>query len=285
VPDPLAVVSASSIVWLFGHPVGHSLSPLMQNAAFRHRGLDVGYIARDVHSDALTDAVEALRSPHFRGANLTLPHKEAALSLVDDVAPEAARIGAVNTIVNDGGTLRGYNTDSEGFLSALRIAAGEGAAGLECLVLGAGGAARAVVAALVQDRAARVWVANRTRQRAETLCQAATAWGGSPCVPIAFGEVSAAVDSCQVVINATSLGLPHSVKDLPIDVDTLHSGQVLVDLVYGLQTTALVKEARARGLVAVDGKEMLVQQAALSFQLWTGIEAPLDIMRGSIGSC
>jgi shikimate dehydrogenase len=284
VPDPLTVASASSVVWLFGHPVGHTLSPLIQNAAFRYRGLDVGYIARDVRSDALVGAVEELRSPRCRGANLTLPHKEAALSLVDDVEPEAARIGAVNTIVNDMGTLRGHNTDLGGFLSALRVASGDGAAGLDCLVLGAGGAARAVVAALLKDRAARVWVVNRTLQRAQALCEAAAAWGEAPCVPLALDKLSAAVYDCQVVVNATSLGLPQTVKDLPIDVDTLHSGQVLLDLVYAIEPTALVKAARARGVVAVDGKEMLVQQAALSFQLWTGIEAPLDIMRGSIGS-
>ena len=284
-PEPLTVDAATPVVWLFGHPVGHSLSPLMQNAAFRYRGLPMRYVACDVDPCDLAGAVAELRSPRTRGANVTLPHKEAVLALVDEVEAEASRIGAVNTIVNVDGTLWGHNTDLGGFLAALRTASSEGAMGLECLVLGAGGAARAVVAALLKDGASQVWLANRTRQRAQALCEAAEDWGEAPCVPLGLDEVDTVVKACEIVVNTTSLGLPHSVKDLPIDVDTLHSGQVLLDLVYGTKPTALVKAARAKGLVAVDGREMLVQQAALSFQLWTGIEAPLEVMRGSIGSC
>jgi shikimate dehydrogenase len=284
VPDRLTFDVTPSVVWLFGHPVGHSLSPLMHNAAFRCRGLETGYIARDVDSAGLAAAVEELRSPRSRGANLTLPHKVAALTLVDHLDPQAARVGAVNTILNRAGTLHGHNTDVGGFLGALRVASGAGATGLDCLVLGAGGAARAVVTALLQDGAARVWVANRTRERAQELCNATASWSNTPCLALGLDEGERVAASCHLVVNATSLGLPLSVKELPIDVDTLHDGQVLLDLVYGPRPTALVEAARARGVLAVDGKEMLVQQAALSFHLWTGLEAPLEVMRGSIGS-
>ena len=221
-PDRLKVHAAPSVVWLFGHPIGHSLSPLMQNAAFRCRGLDTQYLARDVESGGLAAAVAELRAPRSLGANLTLPHKVAALKLVDHVDPQAARIGAINTIVNRGGALSGYNTDLGGFLGALRVASGAGAAGLDCLVLGAGGAARAVVAALVQDGAAQVWVANRTHERARELCEATAEWSDTPCSAIHLSEVAEVAAGCHVIVNATSLGLPASVKELPIDVDTLH---------------------------------------------------------------
>jgi shikimate dehydrogenase len=282
VPDRLRAIDFTTVVWLFGHPVGHSLSPIMHNAAFRHSGLDMTYIARDVRPEELAAAVEELRSPLARGANLTLPHKQAVLPLLDDVEEEAARIGAVNTIVNQDGRLRGHNTDFGGFLSALRTLSEDGATGARCLVLGAGGAARAVVAALVQDGAAQVWVANRTIERAAALSETASAWGTTAVDGLSMGDLDGVIAGCEVVVNATSLGLPHSVKDLPLDVDTLHSGQVLIDLVYGTEPTPLVKAARGKGLKAIDGKEMLVQQAALSYSLWTGMDAPLEVMRGSI---
>lgn len=281
-PDRLWVIESPTVVWLFGHPVGHSLSPLMQNAAFRHLGLDMKYTARDVEPHELAAAVAGLRSPLARGANLTLPHKQGVLSLLDEIEPEAARIGAVNTVVNEGGRLLGHNTDLGGFLSALRLVRTGGAAGVDCLVLGAGGAARAVVAALVKDGAVHVWVANRTKERAVALSEAADGWGTTAVCGLSLADVPSVTGSCDVVVNATSLGLPDAVKDLPLDVDTLHSGQVLVDLVYGTEPTPLVEAARRKGLLAIDGKEMLVQQAALSFRLWTGINAPLEVMRGSI---
>ncbi len=136
---------SNKVVWLFGHPVGHSLSAAIHNAAFRYTGVDMRYVARDVPETALAEAVSELRSDRARGANLTLPHKVAALALLDGVDPEAQRIGAVNTIVNEAGCLFGHNTDLGGFLRALQTVMADGVRGLRCLVLGAGGAARAVV--------------------------------------------------------------------------------------------------------------------------------------------
>lgn len=273
------------VVWLFGHPVGHSLSPTLHNAAFRHLGISLLYVARDVPSRSLSEAIEALRHPDSRGANLTIPHKEAALSMLDDVQPEVRWVNAVNTIVNDDGRLRGYNTDIEGFSRALRTVMPQGANGLRFLVLGAGGAARSVSGALALGEAAEVWVANRTRQRAEALCQEAASWGDTTFLPISLEEATEVVPNCEAIVNATAVGLGLSVKELPLDVDILRDDQVVIDLVYGRESTYFVEGARARGLVAIDGKEMLLQQAALSFELWTGIGAPLSVMRGSIDSC
>ena len=157
-----------------------------------------------------------------------------------------------------------------------------GAAGLDCLVLGAGGAARAVVAALLEGGAAAVRVHNRTPERATELCAAAHAWGGADCEVVAVDDLRAAAASAQLIVNATSVGLEGSVKDFPLPVDTVHSGHVVVDLVYGVEPTALVQAARERGATAIDGREMLLMQAARAYELWTGCEAPVNAMRDSI---
>jgi shikimate dehydrogenase len=278
-PDAL-----TRLVWLLGHPVAHSLSPRMHNAAFRHQGLNLAYLAFDVPPGSLAPAISALRVLGVLGANLTLPHKEAVLELLDDIEPLAAKVGAVNTIVNSDGCLRGHNTDVPGFQMALRSVLPHGANGLRCLVLGAGGAARAVVAALAEDRPASVWLANRTRQRAMALRDSAVRWGLTDCGVARADQAPGLAAEADLLVNATSLGLPDAVKEFPFDVDTLHSGQVVIDLVYGARPTALVRAARDRGAVAIDGREMLVHQAAGSYQLWTGQRAPIDAMRESIDS-
>lgn len=269
-------------IWLYGHPVGHSLSPRIHNAAFKEQKLDFEYAARDVPPPALPDAVAELRSPLVRGANITVPHKQAVTPLLDELGAEASRIGAVNTIVNEDGRLIGHNTDVYGFRQALRSVLPSGASGLACLVLGAGGAARAVVAALVLDGAARIWVANRTLTQAKTLCDSASGWSAVPCVPLALVEAGSFAKRADLIVNATSLGLTDSFKELPLDVDTFHGSQVLLDIVYRGGSTPLVRMAQTKGIVAVDGKEMLLQQAARSYELWTGHKAPLQVMRENI---
>ena len=175
----LDVTASTGLVAVLGHPVAHSLSPRMHNAAFRAQGVDMVYLAFDVHPERLGAAVDGLRALGLRGANVTVPHKERVILLLDEVEPLAARLGAVNTIVNEDGRLMGHNTDVAGFREALRTVRPEGARGLRCLVAGAGGAARAVVAALIEDGAARIWVYNRTHARAVSLCETART-GASP---------------------------------------------------------------------------------------------------------
>jgi shikimate dehydrogenase len=276
------ITSYTGLLGLFGHPVRHSLSPRIHNAALRAQGLDFVYLAFDVEPQHLSLAVGALRALRMRGVNLTVPHKQAVLPLLDEVDPLAARVGAVNTIVNDGGRLIGHNTDVSGFAAALRTVRHSGAADLHCLVLGAGGAARAVVAALLEGGAAVVRVHNRTPERASELCTAARIWGGAECGVIADGDLRAAAASAHLIVNATSIGLGGRVKDFPLPVDTVHSGHVVVDLVYGVEPTALVQAARDRGATAIDGREMLLMQAARAYELWTGCEAPVNAMRDSI---
>jgi shikimate dehydrogenase len=274
--------SGTRAVALLGHPVGHSLSPRMHNAAFRAQGIDLVYLAFDVAPARLQEAVRGLRGLGFRGANVTIPLKELIPPLLDEVEPTAMRIGSVNTVVNERDRLIGYNTDKAGFASALRTVRTEGAHGLTCFVAGAGGAARAVVAALVDDGAAEIRVYNRTTERAAALCAQAGSWGGPSCIVVSEHSLFDAVDGADLVVNATSVGLVPSVKESAVPVDILHSRQIIMDLVYAPVPTRLVREAKARGAIAIDGKEMLLMQAAGSYELWTSRPAPVDIMRMSI---
>jgi shikimate dehydrogenase len=274
--------SRTGLVGVLGHPVGHSLSPRMHNAALRAQGINMVYLAFDVLPEHLQEAMMGLRALGFRGVNVTIPHKEAIVSLLDDVDPAALRIGSVNTVVNHNGRLVGYNTDRSGFAAALRSLRPEGARGLRCFVAGAGGAARAVVAALVEDGAREVLVYNRTPERAVALCSDAASWGAVHCLPVSEEEVPRAGSEADLIVNATSVGVTSSVKESAIPVDILDSRQIVMDLVYGAGPTALVREAKARGVNAIDGKEMLVMQAAGSYELWTGRRAPVDVMREGI---
>lgn len=276
------IAGCCGLLGVLGHPVGHSLSPRMHNAAFRAQGLDLVYVAFDVPPERLGAAVEGMRALSMPGANVTVPHKVSVVPLLDDVDPVAARIGAVNTIVNDGGHFTGHNTDVTGFAAAVRSLAPQGPRGLACVLLGAGGAARAVVAALMQEGVGKIYVHNRTHERATELCLSAAAWGGVPCIPISGADLEEAVREADLLVNATSVGMGGSVKESPVPVDILSSRHVVIDVVYGARPTVLVREARARGARAADGKEMLLMQAAGSYRLWTGLEPPIDAMRKSI---
>jgi shikimate dehydrogenase len=276
------ITGQTGLIGVFGHPVGHSLSPQMHNAAFKSQSVDMVYLAFDVLPERLASAVEGLRSLGMRGVNVTVPHKEKVIELLDMIDPLAARIGAVNTVVNDQDRLCGYNTDVAGFLSALRSLLPGGSQGLRCLVAGAGGAARAIVAALSEEGAAEIRVHNRTFERAEALCEAASGWGRSVCEAVADEDLTARVRAADLLVNATSVGLATSVKESAIPVDIIDSHQVVMDVVYGPRPTALLAAAKAKGAAVLDGKEMLVMQAASSYLLWTGLKPPIEIMRKSL---
>jgi len=262
-----------SSVYLLGHPVAHSLSPAMHNAAFAALGLPHRYETRDVEPHRLADAVDALRSDDVLGANITIPHKEAALRLVDELADEARRIGAVNTVVRRSSRLVGDNTDGYGFARAL-AAAGVDVAGKDVMVLGAGGAARACAAALGAARL--VVIAARGLDRATALAAAV----GHPArgIPWADARRTARID---VLVNATPVGL-HG-EDVLADFSFAELPRVVVDLVPTWTETPLVRRAReAQDVRVVDGLSMLLHQAARSFTLWTGREAPLAVMRAAL---
>ncbi len=252
----------------------------MHNAAFAALGLDWAYVPLPVYPDHLGEAVSGLRALGFAGANVTVPHKQAALAHLDEVSHAVQVIGAVNTIAVRDGVLYGDNTDAAGFIASLRDV-GFDPAGTYCAVLGAGGAARAVAHALVDAGALQVCVYNRSFSRARDLCQdMAKFYGDVRFEPASLGDLSAIGDDTDLLVNTTSLGMwPHTETspwphDLPIP------GQLTVcDLVYNPQETLLLSQARAAGAEIVGGLGMLVHQGAAAFELWTGRPAPVAAMR------
>ncbi|MGH9225092.1 MAG: shikimate dehydrogenase [Acidimicrobiales bacterium] len=266
--------AALKLAAVIGHPVGHSLSPAMHNAAYEALGLDWAYLALDVSPADVPAALAGMRVfGVLAGLSVTIPHKEAVAAGMDRLSSLAEALGAVNTVVREpGGTLRGENTDGPGFLRALQGDEGFDPSGRRCLVIGAGGAARAVVKALADAGAAEIVVANRTRSRAEAV--AALAPG---CARVG---VAAEAGEADLIVNATPVGMAGGGADseLPLDPADLGSGQLVVDLVPNPAITPLIDQARARGAVAVNGLGMLVHQAALAFRLWTGVDPPVAVM-------
>lgn len=259
---------------VIGDPVRHSLSPAIHNAAFRALELDWVFLAFEVPDGGAERALAAVRSLGIAGLSVTMPHKTAVAAAVDRLSPDAAALGAVNCVVRRGDELLGENTDGPGFLAALAADTGFEPAGRRCAVVGAGGAARAVVLALARAGAGEVRVVNRTAERAE----AAAALAGD------VGRVGTERDlaGADLIVQATSVGMGDRADALAFDPGLLHEGQVLVELVYQPAETALLAAARARGLTAANGLGMLVHQAAIAFELWTGRPAPLATMAGAV---
>ncbi len=273
------VRGTTRIVALLGHPVSHTKSPLMQNAAFRAAGLDCCYVAFDVLPASLADALKGLRALGLLGANVTIPHKEAVVALLDHVDREAAFIGAVNTIVNRNGCLCGYNTDGRGFMRSLDDA-GITAQGKRILLLGAGGAARAVGYCLAQQ-AAQLVIANRTPERAERLVTDLMNIG-TDVQGISMHDIQrdAFLDGMDIIVNATSVGLKPS-DPSPINTELIRERHAVCDLIY--QDTPLVLGARQAGARALTGQGMLLWQGVLAFELWTEQCAPVEFMRQALG--
>lgn len=281
-PQPRGIAATTGVLAILGHPVAHSRSPQIHSAAFAAQGLDLVYVACDVLPAALPAAVTGLRALGIRGANVTVPHKEAIIPLLDDVDALARQVGAVNTIKASDGRLLGTNTDVPGFLAALQHLWPDGPAGRRCLVLGAGGAGRAVVAALVSASAEVVYLYNRTAERAIRLCGDAAGWGTTACRPLRVDELGGQADEVDLIVNATSVGLGDGFKVDSLPVDIVTTRHVVVDLVYGDAPTAFIRQAKERGALAMDGREMLLQQAAVSYEYWTGRKAPIDVMRDEL---
>jgi shikimate dehydrogenase len=278
---------------LIGDPVAHSRSPLMQNAALAHLGVDACYEAVNTSDDELPARVAALRGADYLGANVTLPHKQAVIPLLDRLEAEAARIGAVNTIYQGpAGELVGANTDAPAIIADL-AEVGFTPAGRTAVILGASGAARAAAFALAHADVATLVVANRTPARAEELLadlllaitddQGLTASGELPPALVALAladpELAAYLEGDALLINATALGWREGETPLPDPPVGPHA--LVYDMVY--RQTRLLREAAARGAATRDGLGMLVYQGALALTRWTGRTAPISVMRAALG--
>ncbi len=271
--DGMNITGTTRITGLFGHPVSHTLSPVMQNAAFAHCGIDCCYLPFDVRPESLQPAVEAIRSLNLCGVNLTVPHKEAVISYLDRIEEEASAIGAVNTLLNADGCLTGFNTDGKGFVMSLKER-GIFLEGRKALIIGAGGASRAIAYYLSRTTDV-LHLYNRSRDKAESLAARLATYSGHAEV---IHDLSR-LDAYDILINATPLGLNQN-DPLPFDPGLLHSSQVVCDLIY--RKTPLLVKAEKRGCVIVDGLGMLLWQGVYAFEIWTNVAAPLEIMRSAL---
>jgi shikimate dehydrogenase len=262
-------------VFLLGHPLGHSRSPAFQNAAFRAAGIDAVYALADILPEEISATVAGLRAADVYGANVTVPYKQAVIPYLDELDDNARTLGAVNTIVNRGGKLFGMNTDVPGFAADLRGHDVE-VAGKTVVVLGAGGAARGIIAALVGMGTERIVIANRTFARAEAI---AADYPGRSIATTALDAAALpdAMRAATLLVNATSSGLHGDNTPIPLHLlNALPQDAAVYDLIY--RPTAILRAATARGLNAIDGLGMLIYQGAFSWEAWTGQPAPLEAM-------
>jgi shikimate dehydrogenase len=273
-------------VGLLGWPVAHSHSPAMHKAAFKELGLHWDYLLLPVRPEHVSDAVHGIRGFGLEGANVTVPHKQAVMESLDEVTEEARAIGAVNTILNQEGRLIGYNTDAVGFLRALREV-GFDPRGCRAVLLGAGGAARAVLYTLLAARAEVVLV-NRGLQRGRQLADdfQPLFQARVPVLPLAYSyALQEALNSADLLVNATNMGMHPQGEASPLpDAVAFHKALTVYDLVYQPLHTRLLSDARAAGARGIDGLGMLVHQGAAAFTLWTGEVAPLEVMRAAASS-
>ncbi len=271
--------SVAKTYCIIGDPVHHSLSPGMQNAAFAALGLNCTYIAFRVPASELAESIESLRAINISGFNVTIPHKVAVIKYLDELDDTAKKAGAVNTVKNIEGLFKGYNTDIYGFIEPLRKRKVR-FDGMVVLLLGAGGAARAIVAALSEEKGiAKVVIANRDQGRAGELARICSELG-LKCEVLPFEGVQSVSADADMIVNSTSLGLNN--EPSPIDYDHIKKGSIVYDIVYRPVVTDLIENAKFAEAHVVYGYEMLLEQGAKAFEIWTGLEAPREVMKKNL---
>ncbi|MDP2948485.1 MAG: shikimate dehydrogenase [Chloroflexota bacterium] len=272
----------TKLIGLIGKPVAHSISPVFQQTALDHCRIDARYEAWETEREDLAGRIRGMREPHCLGANVTVPYKEDVIPLLDELDPLAERIGAVNTIVNRQGRLYGYNTDLTGFDRALREDGGFDPRGAHVIQLGAGGAGRAATVALVQGEAASITIFDIDPPKAERLVHDLGGLGETALRHMRPTEddLAAAMSKCQLLVNCTPIGMRHTAHehDLPVPPQLIPGEGLVFDIIANPLETRLLAEAKKRGARTLGGLAMLVRQGAVSFELWTGLKAPTEIM-------
>lgn len=274
------ITSSTQIIGIIGHPIGHTLSPLMHNKAFSLLNLDYLYVVFPVVPQDLAKAVLALPALKIKGINVTIPYKQDVLQYLDEISSYAKRIGAVNTIVVKNDKLYGFNTDGEGFITSL-TEAGFNPAGKKILLLGAGGACRAIALSLAWSKAKKLIIATRKVTKAEDLVRATKLEQEVEieCHPLATLPAKIVADA-DLIVNTTPLGMaPYEDKVPYAAFDILRPDQYVCDLIYNPLETVFLKQAKLKGCKTINGVGMLVHQGAKAFSLWTGKTAPVEEMR------
>jgi shikimate dehydrogenase len=273
---------STKLTGILGYPVTHSVSPQMHNAAYAKLGLNYCYLPISVKPKDLERVLEGIRILSFAGVNVTIPHKEAVVTHLDEVTKIARLIGAVNVILIQEGRLIGYNTDGPGFIDSLREDAGFEVAGKFAVVLGAGGGAKSVAMMLAQDGVKKLVISDLIYEKAENLCEYINShFGIAPyACPAKSNELRKLIGSCDLLVNATPVGMHPKMNECPIEDDCIIPGSAVVyDLVYNPLETKLLKLAKKNGAKAVSGIGMLIRQGALAFSLFTEQEAPVILMK------
>lgn len=290
----LEINGKTRICGIFGYPVEHSFSPAMHNAAFKEMSLDWTYVPFAVRPEGLAGAVRSIKDLNLAGVNVTVPHKQAVAGLVDRLSPAARLSGAVNTIVNSGGVLTGHNTDGMGFVRSLEEEVGTEITSGPALIIGAGGAARAVAVALALNGAPSLLITNRTGERAADLCELINSNTGCRASVLGWPEPSPqggagwaeALGSVALMVQTTSIGMhPNTGEFPPVPFNLLNRGHVVVDLIYNPGRTAFMKLCEAVGCRVFNGIGMLLHQGVMAFELWTGRTPPVDVMREALQRC
>lgn len=268
---------------ILGYPLGHTISPVFQQAALDYYSLAVRYTAWPTTQDSLPDRLKTLRSNEYLGANVTIPYKEQVVPMLDKVEGYAAKVGAVNTIVKDGEILVGHNTDVSGFVRSLKKE-GFVARDKSALIMGAGGAARAAAFGLVGEGMSDITIANRTKERANDLAREINHLDiiNKVC-SVAWSSLFTAAKGVDLIVNATSIGMKYTVDSelTPLSRNAISPTTLVYDMVYIPAETPLICEARAAGANVLGGLPMLIYQGAVSLELWTGREAPIEVMFGA----
>jgi len=260
---------------VIGDPIDHSLSPNIHNAAFRHSKLDHTYIAYKIPAGELAAGIDALKAIKIAGFNVTIPHKIEMMKFLDEMDTTCKVIGAVNTVLNENGKLKGYNTDMIGFLDPIKKK-NFTIKNSQVLLLGAGGAARAIITAMIKEKASKISIVNRTQENANKLADFAKKIGGNVDT-ISMQEANKLITDYKFIINSTSIGMRN--EPSPISTENIGKNSIVYDIVYQPINTDLIKKSKENGATIIYGYEMLLSQAACSFEIWHKMEAPYDAMK------
>ena len=263
---------------VIGDPIDHSLSPNIHNAAFRQLELDHTYIAYKIPAGELSAGIGALKEIKIAGFNVTIPHKIEMMKFLDEMDTTCKVIGAVNTVLNEDGKLKGYNTDMIGFLDPIKkrnLTIKDS----QVMLLGAGGAARAIITAMIKEKARKITIVNRTIENANKLAEFAKKIGGNVDV-VSLQEVNELISEHKFIINSTSIGMNN--EPSPISTENINEHSIVYDIVYQPMNTDFIKKSKENGATIIYGYEMLLSQAACSFEIWHKTEAPYDVMKKAL---
>lgn len=276
----MIISTKTKLVGLLGYPLGHSMSPVMHNAAFENLSLDKIYIPIEVSPENLETVVRGMAKMNFEGFNVTIPHKIEIMKYLDEIDEYAKCIGAVNTVAVHDGRLKGYNTDGMGFLKSYEDSTGTKIDGKNVFILGSGGASRAISITLALKKANKIYICNRTHEKAVSLAEDISKQSGANSVAVKheYDEMKIAIADCHVLINTTSVGMSPNIDATPLDKTLLNPSLTVCDAVYNPRKTRLLNDAEEMGCKTVEGLAMLVNQGAEAFEIWTGIKAPAELM-------